>query len=54
MSDILPPTKMPCRSIKDSQSKALRAWYNDDSTPGTGLNSKKSLEDCGRWWNEQY
>ncbi|KAF6217607.1 hypothetical protein HO133_006709 [Letharia lupina] len=43
---------MPCRSIKDSQSKALRAWYNDDSTPGTGLNSKKTLEDCGRWWNE--
>ena len=29
--------------IKDSQRKALRVWYNDDS------NGKQSIETCGHW-----
>lgn len=35
-------------AIKDSQRKALRDWYNDDS------NGKQSLESCSRWWQEKY
>ena len=42
---INPPKR---RSIKASQRKALRQWYNHDSA------SKQSLASAGRWWQEQY
>ena len=48
-----PPTKKPRtgkprKAILDSQRRALRAWYNDDS------NGKQSLRSSGQWWEKQY
>lgn len=35
-------------AVKDSQRKALRDWYHDDS------NGKQSLKSCSRRWQEKY
>ena len=39
-----PPAKRSRKSIQNSQRKALRVWYNDDS------NGKQSLESASQWW----
>lgn len=43
-----PSIKKSRIAVKDSQRKALRDWYNDDS------NGKQSLESCSHWWQEKY
>ena len=48
MSSFLSPKKKPRKVIKDSQKKALRDWYNDDS------NEKQFFRSSSRWWEEQY
>ena len=43
-----PPAKRTRKSIQNSQRKALRVWYNDDS------NGKQSLESASQWWLTTY
>ena len=42
------PAKRTRKSIQNSQRKALRVWYNDDS------NGKQSLESASQWWLTTY
>lgn len=42
------PAKKRRIAIKDSQRKALRDWYNDDS------NGKQSLASSSQWWKDKY
>lgn len=43
-----PPAKKSRKAIKNSQRKALRAWYNDD------VNGKQSLQSAGQWWERTH
>ncbi len=47
-----PPSKRPRKPIQDSQRKALRAWYYDDSNQVSMRRSK--LKACSRWWQQTY
>ena len=47
-----PPSKRPRKPIQDSQRKALRAWYYDDSNQVSMERSK--LKACSRWWQQTY
>ncbi len=38
--------------MENSQRKALRAWYYDDSNQVSMRRSK--LEACSRWWQQTY
>ena len=47
-----PSNKRPRRAILNSQKKALRVWYYDDSHHA--ILGKSKLEACSHWWNQQY
>ena len=46
------PPKYPRKPIQNSQRKALRAWYYDDSNQVSIRRFK--LKACSRWWQQTY
>jgi hypothetical protein len=46
------PPKRPRKPIQNSQQKALRTWYYDDSNQA--LMGRFKLEACSRWWQQSY
>ncbi len=47
-----PPSKRPRKPIQDTQGKALRAWYYNDSNQVSM--GRSNLEACSRWWQQTY